>query len=84
MDTRPRTMRIILIRFTLDEFDHKVSCVAKVRNVSRLGSQTVRFEKSLPVVQRKAYVITTFWRKLVRVMPSPPATDGQIFRQGER
>jgi len=32
------------------------------------------FEISLPVVQRKAYVITAFWRKVVRVGPSPLVT----------
>jgi len=36
-----------------------------------VGSQPFWFENSLPVVQRKAYGITAFWRKLVRVGPSP-------------
>ena len=33
------------------------------------GSQPLWFETSLPVVQRKAYLITAFWRKRVRVGP---------------
>jgi hypothetical protein len=42
-----------------------------------VGSQTIWFEKSLPVVQRKGYVITTFWRKVVRVEPLRGRRIGQ-------
>jgi hypothetical protein len=40
MDGRRRTTPIILKTLDVDRFDHSASWPAKVRNVSRLGSQT--------------------------------------------
>jgi len=48
------------------------------------NSHPVWFEKSLPASQRRAYVITAFWRELVRVVPSPLVNTQADIRLGER
>ena len=40
MDTGARCAPIILKILRVEAFDYSASCAAKVRNVSRLGSQT--------------------------------------------
>jgi hypothetical protein len=79
MDGRRRYTPIILKILAADRFDHSASWPAKVRNVSRLGSQILKLQPGFECNPHKLEL----WLQRIHLMPDKNQSPTPELRQAQ-